>query len=307
VTPASSTATPTATAVVEVENLSKHFGNVTALDRVSFSIQKDSITGLLGRNGAGKTTIMQLLTGQDFVTEGEVRVFGHHPAENAHVLRNISFIKESQKYPDDFRPKHVFRSAPWFFENWDADLAERLVDDFRLPTNRKIKKLSRGQLSAVGVIVGLASRAPLTFFDEPYLGLDAVARQIFYDRLLADYAEHPRTIVLSTHLIDEVSNMLEHVVVIDSGRIIMDAAAEDVRDSATTVVGTRSAVEAFVSGREILHRDALGGLASVTVGRLGSDDRAAATAAGLELAPVSLQQLIVRKTTATYGEAGGES
>ncbi len=92
------------------------------------------------------------------------------------------------------------------------------MGEFRLPLNRKIKKLSRGQQSAVGVIVGLASRAPLTFFDEPYLGLDAVARQRFYDLLLKDYAEHPRTVILSTHLIDEVSNLLEHVLVIDDGQ-----------------------------------------------------------------------------------------
>jgi ABC-2 type transport system ATP-binding protein len=302
-TPITSTATP----VVEVESLSKHYGKVTALDNVSFTVEKDMIYGLLGRNGAGKTTIMQLLTGQEFVTEGEARVFGEHPAENARVLQQISFIKESQKYPDDFKPKHVFRSAPWFFENWDADFAEQLIDDFQLPLDRKIKKLSRGQLSAVGVIVGLASRAPLTFFDEPYLGLDAVARQIFYDRLLADYAEHPRTIVLSTHLIDEVANILEHVIVIDKGRIIMDEPAETVRDSATTIVGTSGAVDRFIAGREVLHREGLGGLASVTVGRLDREDRVAAAAAGLELAPVSLQQLIVRKTNVASTEFGDRS
>jgi ABC-2 type transport system ATP-binding protein len=190
----------------------------------------------------------------------------------------------------------VLRSAPWFFENWDADFADRLVEEFRLPLNRRIKKLSRGQLSAVGVIVGLASRAPLTFFDEPYLGLDAVARQLFYDRLLEDFAEHPRTVVLSTHLIDEVANLLEHVIVIDQGRILMDDDAEALRTSATTVVGPRTAVDAFVGGREILHRDGIGGLASVTVAGLGAGERAEAASAGLELAAVSLQQLIVRKT-----------
>ena len=199
---------------------------------------------------------------------GEIRVFGEKPVENARVLQNICFIKESQRYPDDFMPKHVFRSAPWFFENWDAEFAEQLIDEFRLPLNRRIKKLSRGQLSAVGVIVGLASRAPLTFFDEPYLGLDAVARQIFYDRLLEDYAEHPRTVVLSTHLIDEVANLLEHVIVIDQGRILIDEDAETLRGSATTVVGQRGAVDAFVAGRDVLHRDGIGGLASVTVGAL---------------------------------------
>ena len=187
----------------------------------------------------------------------------------------------------------------WFFENWDAEFAERLVQDFRLPLKRYIKKLSRGQLSAVGVIVGLASRAPLTFFDEPYLGLDAVARQIFYDRLLEDYAEHPRTIVLSTHLIDEVANLLEHLLVIDQGRILLDRDADEVRGSATTVAGGRAAVESFVSDRAVIGREGIGGLASVTIdGRLDRADRLRAAELGLELAPVSLQQLIVHMTGA---------
>ncbi|QNE35012.1 ABC transporter ATP-binding protein [Leifsonia shinshuensis] len=281
---------------VQVSGVTKRFGSFTAIDDVSLTIKPGRIHGLLGRNGAGKTTLMQLITGQDFVTSGDIRVFGEKPTENARVLQNICFIKESQRYPEDFQPKHVLRSAPWFFENWDADFADRLVEEFRLPLNRRIKKLSRGQLSAVGVIVGLASRAPLTFFDEPYLGLDAVARQLFYDRLLEDFAEHPRTVVLSTHLIDEVANLLEHVVVIDQGRILMDDDAEALRTSATTVVGPRTAVDAFVGGREVLHRDGIGGLASVTVAGLGAGERAEAAAAGLELAPVSLQQLIVRKT-----------
>jgi ABC-2 type transport system ATP-binding protein len=142
----------------------------------------------------------------------------------------------------------------------------------------------------------------LTFFDEPYLGLDAVARQLFYDVLLADYAEHPRTIVLSTHLIDEVSNLLEHVLVIDEGRIIIDADAEELRGSAVDVVGARTAVDAFTADREVLHRAHLGGLATATVAGLDDVGRAAAREAGLELAPVSLQQLVIRTTA---GEAAG--
>ncbi|NQX35664.1 ABC transporter ATP-binding protein [Herbiconiux sp. VKM Ac-2851] len=294
------------TAVIEARGLSKHYRTVDAVDDVSFSIEENTITGLLGRNGAGKTTLMQLLTGQEFATRGSIRVFGESPVENAGVLQRLSFIKESQKYPDDFKPKHVFATAPWFFPNWDAEFAARLIDDFRLPLNRRIKKLSRGQLSAVGVIVGLAGRAPITFFDEPYLGLDAVARQIFYDRLLEDYAEHPRTVVLSTHLIDEVANLLEHVIVIDQGRILLDDDAESLRGSATTVVGTRAAVDSFVGGREVLHRDSLGGLASVTVGRLDPAERREAAELGLELGPVSLQQLVVQKTGATAQTTGIE-
>ena len=288
--------------VVRVTNLTRRFGDLAAVDDVSFELQQDRIYGLLGRNGAGKTTLMHLLTGQDFPTAGTLEVFGHAPAENAGVLQQVCFIKESQRYPDDFQVKHVLRSAPWFFDGWDADFAEQLIDDFRLPVNRRIKKLSRGQLSSVGVIVGLASRAPLTFFDEPYLGLDAVARQIFYDRLLADYAEHPRTVVLSTHLIDEVANLLEHVLVIDNGRLILDEDADELRETASTLVGPREKVDAFIGTREVLHRDAIGGLASVTIAGLDADERKAAGAAGLELAPVSLQQLVVHLTNSSEKE-----
>jgi len=288
--------------VIEVAGLTKRFGKVTAIDDVSFTVQENKIYGLLGRNGAGKTTLMQLLTGQEFATNGSIGVFGRSPVESAQVLDRICFIKESQKYPEDFSVKHVFRSAPWFFGGWDSAFAEQLIADFRIPTDRKVKKLSRGQLSAVGVVVGLASRAPLTFFDEPYLGLDAVSRQIFYDRLLEDYAEHPRTVILSTHLIDEVSNLLEHVIVLDEGRVIIDADAEEVRGSATNVVGARGAVAQFVGGRDVLHSEAIGGLASVTIAAVSPDERRAARAADLELSPVSLQQLIVRTTNSSTKE-----
>jgi ABC-2 type transport system ATP-binding protein len=290
------------TIVVEAHGLTKHFGKVHAVEDATFTIEENRIYGLLGRNGAGKTTLMSLLTGQEFATGGTVEVFGRSPVENASVLQRTAFIKESQKYPDDFRVKHVLKSAPWFFSEWDAEFAGRLVDDFRLPVDRRIKKLSRGQLSAVGVIVGLASRAPLTFFDEPYLGLDAVARQLFYDRLLADYSEHPRTVVLSTHLIDEVSNLLEHVLVIDEGRIIIDSDADALRGSATTVAGTASAVDAFTKNREVLYREGIGGLASATLAGLDASGRRSAAEAGLELTAVSLQQLIVRSTTSGIEE-----
>jgi ABC-2 type transport system ATP-binding protein len=285
------------TAVVEVRDLKKHYGKVHAVDGVTFTLEQNRIYGLLGRNGAGKTTLMSLLTAQEFATSGSIEVFGHSPVENAAVLEQTAFIKESQRYPENFKVKHVLRSAPWFFAEWDAEFAASLVDEFRLPLDRRIKKLSRGQLSAVGVIVGLASRARLTFFDEPYLGLDAVARQLFYDRLLADYAEHPRTVVLSTHLIDEVANLLEHVLVIDDGRILIDSDADTLRGSATTVSGTASAIDAFSTGRTVLHREGIGGLATVTITGLDKTGRRDAEAAGLETAPVSLQQLIVRSTT----------
>lgn len=292
------------TAVIEVKNLTKRYRKTTALDNLSLTIEKDCIYGLLGRNGAGKTTLMSILTAQNFATSGELRVFGQNPYENAGVLSRMCFVRESQKYPEDALPKHAFKAASLFFPNWSQELADRLITDFQLPKKTRIKKLSRGQLSAVGVIIGIASRAEVTFFDEPYLGLDAVARQIFYDRLLEDYSEHPRTIILSSHLIDEVSNLIEKVIVIDGGRIIMDDDTDTVRDRATNIVGDSAAVEAFIAGREVVHRESLGRVSSVTViGRLTDEDHAQLVAANLDVAPVSLQQLIVRTTQAAAAAA----
>ncbi|WP_243228692.1 ABC transporter ATP-binding protein [Microbacterium sp. CIAB417] len=285
------------TAVIEVQNLTKRYKDKRALDNVSLAIEGGAIYGLLGRNGAGKTTLMSILTAQNFESSGTVRVFGEHPYENAHVLSRICFVRESQKYPDDAYPKHAFTAASLFFPNWDQEFADALIAEFQLPMKQTIKKLSRGQLSAVGVIIGLASRAEITFFDEPYLGLDAVARQIFYDRLVEDYSAHPRTIILSSHLIDEVSNLIEKVIVIDNGQILLNEDTDAVRDRAVTVIGNAAEVDAWAAGRDILHREALGRVASVTaLGALSDDERAELTASGLDLAPVSLQQLVVRLT-----------
>lgn len=284
------------TTIVEARGLTKRYRGITAVDGVDFQLARNTITGLLGRNGAGKTTLMHLLTGQEFATHGSITIAGESPVENPRVLQHTCFIKESQRYPDDFKPKHVFAAAPGFFPNWDADFARELAVELRLPVDRRIKKLSRGQLSSVGIIVGLASRAPITIFDEPYLGLDAIARQAFYDRLLADYATHPRTIILSTHLIDEVADLLEHALVIDNGRILIDSPVDALRAHAATIAGPAAAVEQAVAGLDVIHRERLGGFVSATVAGITEQVTASARAAGLEVGPVSLQQLIIRQT-----------
>ncbi len=290
------------TTIVEARGLTKRYRGITAVDGVDFQLARNTITGLLGRNGAGKTTLMHLLTGQEFATHGSITIAGESPVENPRVLQHTCFIKESQRYPDDFKPKHVFAAAPGFFPNWDAEFARELAAELRLPVGRRIKKLSRGQLSSVGIIVGLASRAPITIFDEPYLGLDAVARQAFYDRLLADYAAHPRTIILSTHLIDEVADLLEHALVIDNGRILIDSPVDALRAHAATIAGPAEAVERAVAGLDVIHRERLGGFVSATVAGITEQVTASARAAGLEVGPVSLQQLIIRQTGGTPTE-----
>ncbi|MBF6352254.1 ABC transporter ATP-binding protein [Nocardia flavorosea] len=289
--------------VAAARAVTMRFGSVTALDDVTLDLRQNTVYGLLGRNGAGKTTLMQVLTGQLFQTSGEVRVHGAVPHENPEALRGVSFIQESQPYPADYRVRHVLAAARHLLPRWDEDFARDLLRDFDLPADRKVKKLSRGMTSALGVIIGLASRAPLTLFDEPYLGLDAVARQLFYDRLLADYAENPRTIVLSTHLIDEVADLLEHVVVIDHGRVVTDSPADELRGSAIALSGATADIDSVVGDRPTLRRESLGNQARVLL-RTDSraDDAGHATSLGLTVEPVSLQQLIVETSNSKEKE-----
>jgi ABC-2 type transport system ATP-binding protein len=281
------------TPAIAVAGLTCRYHDQVALDDVHLSVEEGTITGLLGRNGAGKTTLLRILAGQEFPSAGTVRVLGAAPAENEDVLRRMVFVREDQAYPD-FKVRHALRAASWCYQNWDASLASSLLDDFGLPEGRAVKKLSRGMRSALGITIGLASRAEVTLFDEPYAGLDAVARQVFYDRLLSDYAERPRTILLSTHLIDEAAALFENVVVIDRGRVMLDAAADGLRGVAATVSGPALAVDSFTSGRPVWHRRRLGSQASVVmVGPLTEESRAEARSLGLDLMPLTLQQLVV--------------
>ena len=281
-------------AVISVAGLTRRYRDNLALDQVSLAVEARSIVGLLGRNGAGKTTLLRILAGQEFPSSGEVLVHGAQPAENEAVLRRMVFVREDQTYPD-FKVGHALRVASWFYPQWNAELADDLLADFGLPPGRAVKKLSRGMRSALGIVIGLAARAELTMFDEPYAGLDAVARQIFYDRLLADYGEHPRAILLSTHLIDEAAGLLERVVVMDRGRIVLTADADDLRGVAIAVTGPVLAVDEFAAGRAVWDRRRVASRASVVVtGGLDEADRLRAASLHLDLAPLTLQQLVVQ-------------
>lgn len=282
---------------IELKRVSRRYRSATALQDVSLRLEKDAIHGLLGRNGAGKTTLMSIATAQDWPSSGEVRILGQRPHENEQVLPKICFVREEQRYVDDALAKHAFSAAAQAFPRWDAELAAQLAREFRVPEKTRIKKMSRGQRSAVGVIIGIASRAEVTFFDEPYMGLDAVARQLFYDRLLEDYASHPRTVVISSHLIDEIAHLIENVVVIDQGQILLQEPVEQLRDRAVTLVGRADAVAEIAGTREVLHHEAMGRIARTTVlGALDDAERQTLIERDVEIVPVSLQQLIVRLT-----------
>jgi ABC-2 type transport system ATP-binding protein len=293
--------------VVSARHVTKRYGSMVALDDVTFTVRENAIYGLLGRNGAGKTTLMRILTGQGFATDGAVEVFGAAPYENDAVLADVCFVKESHRYPDSHTVANTLEAASWLFPRWDEKFAESLVDDFNLPRKRRVKKLSRGELSALGVTIGLASRARLTLFDEPYLGLDAVARQQFYDHLLRDYTEHPRTVILSTHLIDEVGDIIEHVLVLDRGRLVVDEEAEILRGQAVTLAGPVETVDSLVGSLPELRRDKIGRQVRVTVrGPLEPSARTRAESLGITMEPVSLQQLVVHLTGAPTPDASKE-
>lgn len=285
------------TIAIETENLTRTFRGAVALDGVSVQIEADTITGLLGRNGAGKTTFMSLVTAQDQATSGTVRVGGVEPFEHADVIEHMCFIRDNQRYPDDYKMRHAIRAASIFYPNWSQELADELIASFRIPTKSVVKKFSRGQLSALGIVLGLASRSAITFFDEPYLGLDATARQIFYDVLIRDYQEHPRTIILSTHLINEMDRLLERVIILDQGRVVKHANVEDLRGTSYAVAGKLGSIDEYLLGKHVISRRTIGGLGTAIVeGELSEDDRGRARQLNIEVTPVSLQDLV-----AAYG------
>jgi ABC-2 type transport system ATP-binding protein len=265
-----------------------------ALADVTFEIHSPSIVGLLGRNGAGKTTLLRILAGQEFATCGQVSVFGATPTENDEVLRRMALIREDQTYPD-LKVHHALAAASMFYPNWDAELAATLLDAYELPAGRAIKKLSRGMRAAMGIIICLAARAEVTLFDEPVAGLDAVVRDMFYQQLLADYTAHPRCILLSTHLIDEVADLLERILILDHGRLVLDALTDDLRGNAPTVTGPTSSVERFIADRTTLTRRTLGArTTAVMAGRLDARDYELAEILHLDLGHLTLQQLAMQ-------------
>ena len=284
------------TQTISCHGVARRYGSHLAVDQVSFEVHGPSVTGLLGRNGAGKTTLLRLLAGQELPSAGQVRVLGGDPAGADALARQIVLVREDQAFPD-FKVGDALRAAGWSYPRWDHKLADALVSDFDLPSSRQVKKLSRGMRSALGIVIGLAAQAPVTLFDEPYAGLDATARRLFYDRLLADYTEHPRTVVVSTHLIDEIADLLERVLVIDRGHIALDAPADGLRGSATAVSGPAPAVAVFVSGRTTWEHRTVGPLASATVAdMLDATDQARARQLHLSVAPLSLQEVLVHAT-----------
>ncbi len=296
---------------VQIRDLTVRYPDTTAVDGVSLDIEPGAITGLLGRNGSGKTTLLSTVAAFRRPTSGTVLVDGEDPWENERVLAGTGLVRESGDLPADLRLDQMLSWVEDARPHFDRELAGALMETFELRPRAKHPGLSRGQKSAFGVVVGLAARTELTILDEVYLGMDAPSRYAFYDALLDDYIAHPRTIVLSSHLIEEIERLFEHVAVLDSGRLLLAEPADDVRARGTAVTGPAEAVERFVAGRDVVARQQLGRTVQVTLyGPAAPDDRQRAGALGVEVGPVSLQDLFVHLTAAAraarpVGQPGG--
>jgi ABC-2 type transport system ATP-binding protein len=295
---------------VRTEDLTVRFGEAPALDGLDLRLAPGKIHGLLGRNGSGKSTLAAVLAGFRRPSGGSVLIQGgdlgapREPYEDAVVTSRICLIRESGDLVQSAQVRHVLGLARNLRPYWDENLAGELLDKFEVPERKKVQKLSRGKKSALGVVLGLASRAPLTIFDESYLGMDVPSRNMFYDALLADYAEVPRTIVLSTHLVSEVSALLEEVVILDRGKLVTQAPVDSLRGRGASIVGPAAAVDELTAGLTVLAEQKLGGTKSTTVlGDLDDGLLAKAQDAGLEIGPVGLQELFVHLTEPTPKES----
>lgn len=282
---------------IEVKHLTKKYKDQYALNDVSFTIDEPKIYGLLGRNGAGKTTFMEILSGQILATSGDILIDGEDPFDNRRLTESICLIKEGGNFKRDLKVNNVLSIYSIFYPNWDQELAEELVKEYHLDPNKRIKALSKGMVSALGIIVGLASKAPITIFDEPYIGLDAAARKKFYDILLEEYEKEKRTIIFSTHLIDEVSLMFEEVIILQEGSLVLKKEAEELRHHTCAVSGTVEQVEAFIKDKKVIQTQQLVGMMTAYI----FGNRQEAMSAGLQVEGVPIQELMIHLTEGEKG------
>ena len=292
------------TTIIECKDLSKSYGKVKAVNNISLTLEKDKIYGLLGRNGAGKTTLLRMLNNELIRSEGEIKYNGVEIFENSSALENICLVKDRNSFDEDKKIKDIFTLAAISYKFWDEDFKNKLVKKFNVNVKKSFKKLSRGGQSIVGVIIGLASRAPVTIFDEPVLGLDAAVREEFYSVLLKDYEENPRTIIISTHLIEESSNIFEEIIMINSGEVIIKESISELMEKARLMVGNRENILSILgSNIRIIHEDKIGGASIIAIfDTLSEEQYEKLKENHIEVSQLPLQKLFVYLTAEKEGE-----
>lgn len=224
---------------IEVKNLNHNFKDKIICDNMNINFEKDKIYGLLGKNGVGKSTLINIITNQLLCKSGDIKIFGKSAKEDISVLDDICVVREKEFFDNQYKVKDIFRAYSYFYKNYDYELQDKLCEMFEIKQKLAYKKLSRGMKTLISNIIGICSNAPITIFDEPTIGLDAVNRQEFYNILLDSYMHNNRTIIISTHLINEVEELLEKVVIIKNGEVKVDDYIDEVRNKSYYISGRK--------------------------------------------------------------------
>ena len=278
-----------------IRDLQKSYGKKKVLEGLDLTLESGKIYGLLGRNGAGKTTLLSLLSAQALVTSGSVTLDGEPVWENPRALEKICFARELNPAAgsgfDTMKVGAYLKTASWFYPHWDKTMADRLLEQFRLDPKAKMKKLSKGMLSMVTILVALASKAEFTFLDEPTAGLDIVAREQFYKLLLEEYTESGRTFVISTHIIEEASDVMEEVLILKDGKLPVRENTQQLLGRAVQVSGLQEEVDRAVEGLRVVSRETLGRRATAAV--LLEEGQQIPAGREITEAPMTLEQIFV--------------
>ena len=242
------------------------------------------------------TTLLDIITSRIFADSGNVKLFGQDAKNSQNTLAQVCYMPEKNYFIPNMRVSELLKTSAMFFDNFDMGYADRLCEKFKLDKRKKYKALSRGFESILRIVIGLASRAPLTIFDEPVLGLDAAVRDLFYRELLEDYTDHPRTFIISTHLIEESADIFEEVLIIREGELICRRQVPDLREMAFHVSGRPSDVDAAVSGLNVIRSEMVGNIkvSAVFTGSMMNREKLQVTY--VDVSPIPVQKLFIYLT-----------
>lgn len=278
---------------IELLNISKAYKKNYVLKNINLTFEENTIYGLLGRNGAGKSTLLNIVNNRIFSDSGECRFQKETNFDSEHVQRHFFLTSETDLYPTQMRVKNIFKWTEEFYGNFDFELANQLATKFKLDTSKKFGKLSTGYRSIAKLIVALCVPCRFIFLDEPVLGLDAAHRDLFYKELIAIYMDHPKTFVISTHLIEEISNLLEKIILIKNGELILNASTEEILSRASAISGEKLVIENFMKSYQIIGTDFLGD--HMTAYTLDFIDRTTLPE-DITIEPMELQKLFINLT-----------
>ena len=278
---------------ISIQNITKTYKNVTAIDNVSFSFDFGKIYGFLGRNGAGKSTLINIIANRIFTDKGEVFVDGLSVKENMEVHEKIFCMSEADLYETNLKIKDQFKWINRFYDSFDTEKAFEIAEKFNLNTNMKFKALSKGYQSIFKLTVALALRVPYVIFDEPVLGLDANHRELFYNLLLKEYENEERTFIIATHLIEEVANIIEEVVLLDKGKVLLQEDVATLLEKGYSISGLAKDVESYCEDKNVIGYDELGGLKIAYI--LGAKS-AVPQGSNFQISAMNLQKLFVKLT-----------